>query len=148
MGVAVEFFDTLLGVEIGLWNRLERAVQATHGVSLGRLQALQVVARQTAGARVNDVSRALRITVGAASKLVDRLETDGLVLRAPNPGDRRSSLISLTASGATVVESASRTFERALIGSLPPDLVTGSGLVEVTAALARVLEHIEGPAPR
>ena len=69
------------------------------------MQALRIVHRQPA-ARVNDLSAALAITVGAASKLVDRLERNGLAVRSPHPTDRRSSVIALTPTGRSALAAA------------------------------------------
>ena len=116
---SLSFFSALLTYEIDLWNRLDEAVLAEHGIALGRLRALEVVQRHGGSARVNEVSNELRMTVGAASKMVDRLESDGLVRRSPNPDDRRSSLIGLTPTGAGLVQSGMATFEHELVSCLP-----------------------------
>jgi DNA-binding MarR family transcriptional regulator len=96
------FFDALVRYETELWNLIERelANDPASSVGLARLEALRVVDAHGGAARVQDIKDDLVITVGAASKLVDRLERDGLVERRPNPGDRRSALVSLTAEGA------------------------------------------------
>ena len=137
-----DFFDALLRYEIELWNHLDRAIQTAHGLSLGRLQALQVVQRHGGSARVNEVSSELGITVGAASKLVDRLEDHALASRAPNPADRRSSLISLTERGSSVVDAASRTFRDELTRVLPSGPDGREELSALTAALGRLQERL------
>jgi DNA-binding MarR family transcriptional regulator len=48
--------------------------------------------------------------VGAASKVVDRVEAAGHCVRRPNPGDRRSSLIALTPEGVRVLAAADVVF--------------------------------------
>ena len=58
--------------------------------------------RHSGAARVQELRTELGITVGAASKLVDRLERDGLVVRTAHPHDRRSSLVTLTAPGSVL----------------------------------------------
>ena len=95
----MELFTTLVRFETRLWNRIE-AELAHHGqVGLGTLQALGVLNRHRGTGRVHDLSLELSITIGAASKLVDRLERDGLASRRPHPDDRRSSLVALTDAG-------------------------------------------------
>jgi DNA-binding MarR family transcriptional regulator len=54
---------------------------------------------RTPSCRVQDIAWALRITAGAASKLVDRLEAAGLCARRAHPEDRRSSLLEPTEAG-------------------------------------------------
>jgi DNA-binding MarR family transcriptional regulator len=64
--------------------------------------------------RVHDIVRGLSITVGGASKTVDRLERDGLVARRPHPSDRRSSVIALTRAGAKTHAKAQQLIESEL----------------------------------
>jgi DNA-binding MarR family transcriptional regulator len=98
----VDFFDALVRYETVLWNDLDLRLQADLGLTLARLQALRVIDRRDGACRVQDIADDLCITVGAASKLVDRLETDDLAHRAANPGDRRSSLITFSDKGRSI----------------------------------------------
>jgi DNA-binding MarR family transcriptional regulator len=95
----MDFFDTLVRFETALWNTIERELLQTGQVGLGTLTALRVLHRHNGSGRVQDLSRELSLTIGAASKLADRLERDGLAVRRPHPTDRRSSLLSLTETG-------------------------------------------------
>jgi DNA-binding MarR family transcriptional regulator len=56
--------------------------------------------------RVQDVAAALGITVGAVSKLVDRLEAADLCVRRAHPDDRRSSLLDATDAGREAAAAA------------------------------------------
>lgn len=145
MSEVAEFFDVLVRLEIRLWNELDDAVEHAHGVSLGRLQALRVVQLRARNARVQDVADDLLITVGAASKLVDRLERDGSARREPNPADRRSSLISLTAAGAELLDAGLATFEAVLADRLTGDGATAADVGSGTAALGRLLHRLDAP---
>lgn len=136
------FFDAVLRYEIGLWEVLDGALQSAHDVSLGRLQALRVVGERGGTARVQDVANDLSVTVGAASKLVDRLERDGTALRSPNPDDRRSSLISLTPSGARLVAEGRATVEAVLAQCLPAAALADADLASLTATLRRLNDHL------
>jgi DNA-binding MarR family transcriptional regulator len=50
------------------------------------------------------------ITVGGASKVVDKVEAAGLCRRNPNPTDGRSNLIQLTEPGVGLLAAADVTF--------------------------------------
>jgi MarR family transcriptional regulator, organic hydroperoxide resistance regulator len=100
-------FADLVRLEIELWDAVEARLRADLGVGLGTAQTLAVVAA-TPECRVHDIVRGLSITVGGASKTVDRLERTGLVARRPHPSDRRSSVIALTPAGATTHAEAQR----------------------------------------
>ena len=114
----MEFFDVLVRYEVSLWNAVDDALKREGDLSAAHLQALDVVHRFAGAGRVQDVSSQIGITVGAASKTVDRLEKDGLVERRPNPADRRSSVIVLTDTGASAyrggVSIRARVFENVL----------------------------------
>ena len=91
-------FEQLVRFQIELWNAADARLRAELGTTLGNLESMRVIdARGTC--RVNDIADDLVITVGGASKLVDRLEASGTCVRSANPDDRRSSLIELTDTG-------------------------------------------------
>jgi DNA-binding MarR family transcriptional regulator len=56
--------------------------------------------------RPTDLFRALLVTSGAITKIVDRLSVDGLVKRRPDPSDKGGFLIHLTAKGKKVADDA------------------------------------------
>lgn len=95
----MKLFDQLVHVETDFWNAVERHLIRNGQVSLATLQALRVLERHDGKGRVHELSEELSITIGAASKLADRLERDGLATRRAHPEDRRSSLISLSDGG-------------------------------------------------
>jgi MarR family transcriptional regulator, organic hydroperoxide resistance regulator len=100
-------FADLVRLEIELWDAVEARLRAELSVGLATAQTLAVIAT-VEGCRVYDIGRELSITVGGASKTVDRLERHGLVTRRPHPSDRRSSVIALTRAGATTHAKAQR----------------------------------------
>jgi DNA-binding MarR family transcriptional regulator len=74
--------------------------------------------------RVGDLARALRVTVGGTSKLVDRIERGGLIAREPDPDDRRASRVALTVAGKRKLTAAARTYEAevaSILGVLSPE---------------------------
>ena len=136
----VELFGDLVRLETQLWNRVEARVQQTHGVPLAWVEIMQVV-RATADCRVLDIAKALSITVGGASKVVDRVEAAGLCRRQPNPTDGRSNLIRLTEPGERLLEPANVTFARALaalVGAAAP----ADELSQMSVTLRRMRHHL------
>jgi MarR family transcriptional regulator, organic hydroperoxide resistance regulator len=89
--------------------QLSRAVDARlrHEIDLplALFEQLAVIADQD-DCRVYDLAIGLSASSGTVSKLVDRLEAYGYCRRLPNPGDRRSSLIGLTAAGTEKLHAA------------------------------------------
>ena len=110
-------FEALLHAEVALWNRLEKELWRTaNSATLARYLVLEQIdaSASNGGLRVQDIARRQHTTVGAASRLVDRLVNDGLVVRTPCPKDRRSSRLSLTDKGRVRMESASGAFKNTL----------------------------------
>jgi DNA-binding MarR family transcriptional regulator len=127
-------FDDLVRFETRLWDLLDARLRAELGLPMGHFDPMQVIAR-TSLCRVQDVARQLSITVGGASKAVDRIEAAGYCVRRANPGDRRSSIIELTADGERLLAEATALFEdelEARIGALLPP----PALAQLAAGLA------------
>jgi DNA-binding MarR family transcriptional regulator len=132
-----DMFTELVRLEIELWNGLDTHLLSKTGLSLPQFQALTAIRVKGHGARVQDISDEMSITVGATSKVVDRLERDGLALRSANPSDRRSSLVRLTPRGSTALALADDVVEthlRGVLGSTLPDNQV-STFVEALAAI-------------
>ena len=102
-----EIFSDLVRLETELWDVLEGALRAKHGLLLSWYEPMQVIAR-TPNCRVHDIATALAITVGGTSKLVDRIEESGWCERRRNPLDSRSSVLALTARGRRLLTAAER----------------------------------------
>lgn len=113
-----ELFAELVRAEIELWNLLDAHLRSSTEVTLPQLQALTAIRAIEGAARVQDISAAMSITVGATSKVVDRLERDGLAVRSANPDDRRSSLVELTQHGSQALQAAEQSAADALQSSL------------------------------
>jgi len=134
----MEFFDAIIRYETRLWAHLEHTLVDETGGSLAVLEALRVVADHPGTARVAELRRDLGITVGAASKLADRLERDSLVERRANPDDRRSSLLELTAEGRATLARDLAIVKRALAEHLGD--VDTSAAVSLVATLSARFE--------
>jgi len=136
----VGLFRDLVRLETELWNRVDARVHREHGLPLAWLEVMQVVST-TPNCRVLDVSEALFITVGGASKVVDKVQAGGWCRRLPNPSDGRSSLIELTESGESLLEAANVTFEDALAAYLRAAASTGE-LTQLSNTLGRLRRHL------
>jgi DNA-binding MarR family transcriptional regulator len=58
--------------------------------------------------RLSELSDHLRIAARSTTEVVDALEERGLVARAPDPSDRRATLVSLTDEGEQVSQALRR----------------------------------------
>lgn len=114
-------FSTLTRLETELWDAVDARLRQECGLPLGRFEAMVVVS-SLGTCRVFDIASALAITVGGASKLVDRVEAAGYCSRKINPGDRRSSLLDLTEEGKAVVARGRTVIEAELDSWFTPAL--------------------------
>jgi MarR family transcriptional regulator, multiple antibiotic resistance protein MarR len=126
----------LVRVETRLYNAVDARLKGAGGLTLPQLEVLSVI-RDVPDCRVLDISRTISITVGAASKAVDRLEEQGWCRRTVDPADRRSSVLSLTAEGTAAVDRAVPVFEAATRDTLGT-LLSGADLER----LARILRTL------
>ena len=134
-------FDDLVRTETRLYNHLNDRLRQAHGIVTSQLELLRHV-RAHPGTRVADIAETFAIGIGATSKSLDRLERSGWVRRTPNPADRRSSLIELTAEGARLAGEADVTFT----GELATLLGGASSLEDLQAGgafLARLRGSLE-----
>ncbi len=97
---------------------------AAVGLSLPKLAALHHLVLAGEALPLGELAGRLACVKSNVTQLIDRLEADGLVRRAPDPNDRRSRLAVLTAAGRKAHEQGSRIqqqAERELFGALTPD---------------------------
>ncbi len=80
----------------------------------------------------------LELSTGAMTSLIDRLEHRGHIERRPNPDDRRSILIHLTASGAAVAQQIG-----ALYAAAFREVTTPGERQPLADALARLGDALE-----
>jgi DNA-binding MarR family transcriptional regulator len=114
----------------GAANRLEyllgRALEQECGITHLEFEVLLILARAgEPGMSMRAISQEQVLTTGGATRVMDRLERDGLVSRTPHPTDKRSRLAKLTPKGAdTLVHAANVHLEninRHFLAPLPED---------------------------
>jgi MarR family transcriptional regulator, transcriptional regulator for hemolysin len=86
-----------------LWRKMAREVAAKHGVSEAASAPLIWIDRLGESVRQNTLADAIGIEGASLVRLIDELETSGLVTRQPDPNDRRANSVSLTPRGREVV---------------------------------------------
>ena len=86
-------------------QRLER-VYVEQGLEPGWHDVLATLRRSGPPYRMRptDLTEALMLTSSGTTKRLDRLEQAGLIMRSPDPQDRRGTLITLTAAGRRLID--------------------------------------------
>ena len=100
-----------------MWARMERELAAAgHELNFSQFITLKRLSAGPAG--VTDLARAADLNPGAMTRLLDKLEARGLLVRVADPNDRRALHIHLTEAGIAmwrdVDQCGQRVRERAL----------------------------------
>lgn len=117
-----------------MWARMERELAvAGHELTFSQYITLKkLAAGSTAG--VTDLARAADLNPGAMTRLLDRLEARGLLIRVADPHDRRALHIHLTDAGRDmwqdVDQCGARVRERAFHGMDDATRAQLTGLLE------------------
>ena len=113
-------------------RRLSMSSAEPHEISPSQARALRVLGRH-GPIRLSELSDHLHIAARSGTEVVDALQERGLVVRSPDPHDRRAVIVELTDAG--------RELDRSVQASRKADADAFFGVLSATdqAALARIL---------
>lgn len=94
----------LLRVSRTIENELRLRLKSQFDMTLPRFDVMAALNRKPEGLLMSDLSRFLLVSNGNVTVIVDRLVTDGLVVRSSREGDRRTSIVKLTEIGWTLFQ--------------------------------------------
>lgn len=129
---------SLQHVAVYLRHELDARLRESIGVSVMERDLLGHISRCGEDWKLKDFAEALCVSKTAVTKLVNRLEADGLVSRVPSAVDRRVTHVQLTGRGHKVLSKSSAIvapFVRAEFA----DALDADELNALGKALARVL---------
>lgn len=128
--------DTFLA-QIRALRALEHAVERYRAAFVAKHQVppsdtLVLGDLQAAGGRLlpRELAERLQLSSGSLTMILDRLEAAGLLMRLPNPTDRRSVYVELIPAGAELLDEAAREI-----------VAEADSLVPMTLSLVRHLDH-------
>jgi DNA-binding MarR family transcriptional regulator len=107
-------------IEAELRERLKKEFATT----LPRFDVMAALYRVPEGMLMSDLSRFLLVSNGNVTGIIDRLVSEGLVLRARRNGDRRTSMVRLTEAGVaqfSTIAAAHESWIGELLGSVSED---------------------------
>ncbi len=79
--------------------RVREALRAEFATTLPRFDVMSALNRYRDGLKMSRLSEVLRVSGGNVTGIVDRLTEEGMAERLAVPGDRRASVVRLTARG-------------------------------------------------
>lgn len=120
-----------------LLGRLNLALEQ-FGLTFPRYEALMLLYFSRAGSLpLGKMGDRLQVHPASVTNLVNGLERDGLVARAPHPSDGRTTLATITAAGREVAQAATGALHELRFGTPPLDDGQLSAVTEVLRALRR-----------
>jgi DNA-binding MarR family transcriptional regulator len=127
-----------VGTKSRILDAFERELQARHGLSLAEYSVLlRLSDAQAHRMRMAEMAEAVAMSKSGATRLIDRLEQQGLVQRIPCPEDRRSVWACLTQKGIRRVKTIRPKYEAVVRQTLAEKLTRAEA-----AALAELLEKL------
>jgi DNA-binding MarR family transcriptional regulator len=100
----------LLRVHTTLVKALDAELEAAHGLALTSYEVLLFLAEAPEGKmRMHDLAASVLLSRSGLTRLVDRLERDGLITRASCQSDARGAFAVITPAGRTLLEAARAT---------------------------------------
>ncbi|WP_433331444.1 MarR family winged helix-turn-helix transcriptional regulator [Spirillospora sp. CA-294931] len=112
-------WDQLVTLHGRVEHELSKALQRRHGIGLSEFRALCRLSHADEGElRMQELSDLIGLNQSSVSRLVARLESQGLTRRALCPRDRRGVYTVITEEGRAVQEKAAPTYHGVLSESL------------------------------
>ncbi|MEV0379985.1 MarR family transcriptional regulator [Nonomuraea sp. NPDC050643] len=106
---------TLAALHAKIEDRLEKALQKEHDLSVSEYTVLDVLARQDGWhMRMQQLARAVVLSQSATTRLVTRLENRGLLRRYLCEDDRRGIYSEVTPAGRELLEQANPVHDEVL----------------------------------
>ncbi|SHK97737.1 MarR family winged helix-turn-helix transcriptional regulator [Actinacidiphila paucisporea] len=123
--LAMAVFGRVYRIARAMGDRME-AEYLRYGIGRGEFDVLGTLRRAGAPYTLSprELSATLMLTTGGMTGRLDKLERAGLLVRAPDPHDRRGLRVSLTERGITVVDEAlvaGLAVQQAALSALEPD---------------------------
>lgn len=116
----VRQWHELLARHAAVFGALECKLQEQHGIGVSEFEALERLATCDHKCRSADLTDAVHLSQSATSRLVARMEREGLVERAMCEMDRRGIFVTLTETGRRCYEQAKPT-QRAVLKEMLGD---------------------------
>jgi DNA-binding MarR family transcriptional regulator len=109
-GQELEVWAALEHVQATIARALDRALERKHGLSLHGFELLEAAGSAPAQRlRMSELAARLPLTASGVTRLVARLERDGLVARVDCPEDGRVTYAQLSGPGRAMLHAAAET---------------------------------------
>jgi len=130
-------------------GRVASRLRDDFDTTLPRFDFLSQLERNPAGLRMTEISKRMMVTGGNITRIADQLLAEGLITRSVAAGDRRASIVKLSAAGRRAFTEMARRHEQWIVA-----MFAGLGesersqLYGLLAKLKRHLNAVESESAR
>ncbi len=143
--LAAETWESLFRAQVAVMRKLQ-AAPAFRKLALNEYDVLFTLSRCPSGwLRLNELNDHVLLSQSSLSRLVERLEKRGLVVRMPAPDDGRGVLLKLTEDGAALQKEIGREHVRDISTLVGPALTVAEQ--KELQRLTEKLRHSVGARP-
>lgn len=89
----------MLSCTVRIENEIRSRLRTTFDITLPRFDLMAQLERHPDGLRMGELSKRMMVTGGNITGITDQLEQEALVVRVPDPKDRRAYSVKLTQEG-------------------------------------------------
>ncbi len=89
----------MLSCTVRIENEIRSRLRTTFDITLPRFDLMAQLERHPDGLRMGELSKRMMVTGGNITGITDQLEQEKLVVRVPDPKDRRAYSVKLTQAG-------------------------------------------------
>ena len=121
-------------------GRVSSGLRDAFDTTLPRFDFLSQLERNPAGLRMTAISQRMMVTGGNITRIADQLLAEGLITRSVAPGDRRASIVKLSAAGRRAFAEMARRHQEWIV-----EMFAGLSETERTqlhALLAKLKRHL------
>jgi DNA-binding MarR family transcriptional regulator len=94
----------MLSSTVMIENEIRSRLRNEFDITLPRFDLMAQLERHPEGLRMGELSKRMMVTGGNVTGITDQLEQEKLVVRVPDPNDRRAYSVKLTAAGRRAFE--------------------------------------------
>jgi DNA-binding MarR family transcriptional regulator len=132
----------MLSCTVRIENEIRSRLRASFGITLPRFDLMAQLERHPDGLRMGELSKRMMVTGGNVTGITDQLEQEKLVVRVPDPKDRRAYAVKLTEEGRRAFAEMAAVHER-WIEELLQD-VAGDDKAALIDLLSQMKRHLDG----
>jgi DNA-binding MarR family transcriptional regulator len=132
----------MLSCTVMIENEIRTRLRGEFGITLPRFDLMAQLERHPQGLRMGELSKRMMVTGGNITGITDQLEQEKLVVRVPDPNDRRAYSVKLTAAGRRTFERMASVHEGWIAELL--EGLSGTEKGTLIDLLSKVKRHING----